>query len=447
MNGISGSKAAYIGKTRKPKKPVRILSKDIKITADERSLSNLNTLIIGSTGMGKTRGYVSPNISISASEDESMIVLDSKLNLYNKHKDELAQKGYKVELIDLVDLSRSSIGYNPLDYIHTFGEHGQAKVDDVREIAQFIASDDLVGDKRDPFWSNASRSYISACISMCFHILPDEEHNLTMVNKLLSLMDTPVWEILIKEAEANDPECLEVTVDQEIKSDRQAERMHASLVGISKTSLTYFVWDEASELYCRKDRVRFSDLGDRKMALFVNVPDHDFSKGPLLSLFFSQCLKDLLDHADKASNSRLRHPVHLYCDDIGSSFCIPHLPELLSIVRSRGISLSLILQSWTQLLSRYGEYGAMTIAGNCSIVSYLGGLETESAKFMSLKANLPLDKITSMKMDTELILIQGQKPVFSKKFNAEDYTEIKYIEQLEEQPSHEGFAETMREAG
>ena len=174
MNGISGSKAAYLGKTHKSKKPVRILSKDIKITADERSLSNLNCLIIGATGMGKTRGYVSPNIS--ASEDESMIVLDSKLNLYNKHKDELAQKGYKVELIDLVDLSRSSIGYNPLDYIRTFGEHGQAKVDDVREIAQFIASDDLVGDKRDPFWSNAARSYISACISLAFHLLPDEDH-------------------------------------------------------------------------------------------------------------------------------------------------------------------------------------------------------------------------------------------------------------------------------
>ena len=429
LNGISGNKKAR-------RVPVRILAKDITIEADERSISNLNCMVIGAPGMGKTRGFVSPNISVA--ENESMIILDSKLNLFKKHKAELEKKGYTVELIDLVNLKKSTIGYNPLDYVRTTGKHGQSKVDDVKEIAQFIASDDLVGDKHDPYWQTAARSYISACISLAFHVLPDEEHNLTTVSKLLSLMDQPTWAELIAEAEEDDPECLEAAIDQEIRTERTAEKMHASVVGISKNAMNHFVWDEANELYNRENRIRFSDLGDKKMAVFVNVPDHDFSKGEILSLFFSQCLKDLLDHADRSNNSRLRHPVHLYCDDIaGSSFCIPHLPELISIIRSRSISLSLILQSWTQLTARYGYSNAMTIAGNCSILSYLGGMELESPKFLSERANLPLDKITSMSMDTELVLIQGQKPVFTKKNNADDYKPLEFIEQFESHPSQE----------
>ena len=447
MNGVSGIKKAYAtgGKIRKPKSPVRILAKDVMISADERALANLNCLLIGASGMGKTRGYVSPNIA--ASENESMIVLDSKLNLYKKHKTELEEKGYKVDLIDLVDLSRSTCGYNPLSYVRTVGEHGQAKADDVKEIAQFIAADDLIGDKHDPLWHTAARNYIAACISLAFHVLPEEDHTLTQVNKLLSLIDQPAWAELIAEAEADDPECLEVIIDQEIRTESVAEKMSASIQGIAKNAMGHFVWDEANELYNCENQIRFSDLGDRKMAVFVNVPDHDFSKGPLLSMFFSQCIKDLLDHADQASNSRLRHPVHLYCDDIGSSFCLPHLPELLSVIRSRSVSISLIVQSWTQIVDRYGLYAAMSIAGNCSIVSYLGGMELESPKFLSERADIPPAKIMSMAMDTELLLIQCQKPCFVKKTNAEDYKPLEFIEQYEEQPLQPSEDSPEKEVG
>ena len=447
LNGISGNKRAYVNTERihKPKKPVRILSKDIKITADERSLSNLNCTIIGATGAGKTRSFVSPNIS--AAENESMIVLDSKLNLYKKHKAELESKGYKVELIDLVDLTRSTIGYNPLDYVRTVGDHGQAKVDDVREIASFIASDNMVGSTKEPFWHQTAREYIAASISLAFHTLVPEEINLKTVNKLLSLIDQPEWAVLIAEAKEDDPECLEVEINDQLITYRVTEKTHASILGIAKTAMTHFIWDEANELYCSEKRIKFSDLGDKKMAVFVNVPDHDFSKGPILSLFFSQCLKELLDHADRASNSRLRHPVHIIADDIASHFAIPHLPELISIIRSRGISLTLVLQSISQLSACYGESGAMTIIGNCSIVAFLGSMELDSPNMLSLKANIPVDKITSMRMTEELLLIQGRKPIFAKKYNAEDYTEINFIDQHEEQPSRDGFAENMREAG
>ena len=435
LNGSNGNKKAYLNKVHKARKPERIIGKDLKITADERSLSNLNTLVIGATGAGKTRGYVSPNIS--ASTVESMVVIDSKLNLYHKHKDELEAKGYRVELIDLVNLDNSSIGYNPLDFVRTCGEHGIAKPDDVKELAEFIVSDERFHSDRDPLWENAARQYVVACLSLCFHILPDEEHTLTTVSKLLSYMDQPAWDTFIQKAEQDDPECLEVIIDREIREGRVTEKMHASIVNIAKIALNHFTWDEANKLYTMPQRIRFADLGDSKMAFFINVSDHDYSKTPLVTMFFSQCIKELLDHADRQKSCRLRVPVHLYCDDIGATFVIPHLPELMSITRSRRISLSLIMQSWSQLLKKYGQYDASTIAGNSSVIVYLGSSELESPKFLSEKANIPLDKLTGMKSDTQFVCIHGQKPFFCKKYIKDDLKEVVFDTEKALEPQDE----------
>ncbi len=405
-------------------KITRTIGRDVTVKADERSLSNLNTLVIGATGTGKTRGYVSPNIS--AADTESMVIIDSKLNLYKKHMRELKNKGYRVELIDLCCTSNSSVGYNPLDMIRKDQKSKTVRTDDINELADWICSDDEFHDSNDPFWQLASRQYISACIHLCFHILPDDEHDLTIVGKLLNLMNQPEWSELINEAELNDPEAFEVLFDRTVRTTRKAERMHASISGIAGTAMALYTWDDCDKLYSAPVRFNPASLGDTKTALFINVPDHDHSKTPIVRLFFSQCIKVLLDHADSCPKSRLKIPVHLYCDDIGASFVIPHLPELLSITRSRGISVSLILQNWGQLEAKYGSHSASTIAGNCSIAAYLGGTDIETPRYFSEKANMPLDKITGMPLNYELVLIQGQKPFFTRKHNADDYRPVEY---------------------
>ena len=196
----------------------RIIGKDLAITADERSISNFNQLVIGSTGSGKTR-LVSSNISASSSE--SMVVIDSKLNLFRQHRKNLETKGYQVELIDLVDLDKSTIGYNPLDFIKTVGD--KASVDDIRELAGFIVADDF-SSKVDKYWETSAREYISCCISLCMHILLEEEHNLVYVGKILDMIDTPEWNQLIEIARNDDPECFEVKINKQIMTGRKAEK-------------------------------------------------------------------------------------------------------------------------------------------------------------------------------------------------------------------------------
>jgi len=405
--------------------PKRIIGKNLTVSADERALSNLNTLIIGSTGAGKTRGYVSPNIS--AAESESMIVLDSKLNLYNKHKDELERKGYQVELIDLCNLPGSTIGYNPTDFLR-MGKNGSPKHDDVAELAGMLCSKDFQ-DGKDPFWHTAATEYITACIHLCLHILPTEEHTLSYVNKILKLIERPEWNALIEVAESSDPDCFEVEFNKTIASTRVAEKMLASIIGVAQSAMSLYTWDECEELYSREKRINFTDLGERKTTVFVNVPDHDFGKSQIVSLFFSQAVKALLDHADSQPGSRLKVPVHLYADDIGASFCIPHLPELLSITRSRGLSLSLILQNWGQLEAAYGPHQASTIAGNCSTIVYLSSTDIETPRWFSEKTNMPVERILVMHMDTELVCLQGQKPFFAKKHNADDYRPVAFVDE------------------
>ncbi|MCR4689704.1 MAG: type IV secretory system conjugative DNA transfer family protein [Saccharofermentans sp.] len=433
MTGISGNKAVRFGDVHKPAKPVRVVGKGLKLVADERSISNLNALVIGGTGAGKTRGYVSPNISQAS--NESMVIIDSKLNLFKRHKEELESKGYIVELIDLVKLGNSTIGYNPLDFVRYPEGRNTAKLDDIREIAGFILPDDDFRDQGDPFWSCSAKQLVTACLALCFHILPEEERNFLTVSKLLRLLSKPEWDRLIHEACIDDPDCFEVQYDKEIQNIKTAEKMCASIIGIATTGMGQFTWDDADMLYCNTRRINFSDLGEHKTALFINSPDHCYEKTPIVRIFFAQCIKELLDYADSRSNSRLKIPVHLYCDDIGANFVIPHLPELLSITRSRGVSVSLILQSWSQLVEKYGLSGASTVAGNCSIVMCLGTSDNETPDFFAKRANLLPESISGMPIDTELLCIQGKKPFFTKKTIADDLKPVVLIREDEEEPS------------
>ena len=413
-------------RVHKAKKPIRILAKDVTVKADERALQNLNTLCVGCSGAGKTRSFVSPNISSST---ESMVVIDSKLNLFGKHKKELEDKGYQVELIDLCNLSNSSIGYNPMDLIRK-KEDDSAVIDDVKELASLICADEEFQNLRDGFWQSASRDYISACISMAIRLLIPKEHNLTYVSKILNYINSPEWNALIAEAKlTGGSDCLEVTVSRQIQDGLIADRMGSSILAMCKSAIQLFNWEGSSELYSMKRRIKFTDLGEKKTAVFLNVPDHDYSKVALVRLFFSQCLKSLLDHADKQKNSMLKEKVHIFCDDIGANFVIPHLPELIAITRSRGISLSLMLQSVDQLYSKYGIYDANAIIANCSsMVLLAGNTDYDTANFFSNKANIPIERIIEMSPTSELVCLQN-KCFIATKHNEEDFRPIEYTEE------------------
>lgn len=161
----------------------------------------------------------------------------------------------------------------------------------------------------------------------------------------------------------------------------------------------------------------FRSLGRRKIALFINVSDTDRSNDKLLNLLYSQALHELCDSADCSPDGRLKVPVRFIMDDFAANAVIPDFDKVISVIRSREIYVSLILQSLSQLDSMYGKDRAMTIINNCDSCLYLGGQDVETARYIAVKANKTADTIP---IDAALLFVRGQKPQQVTKYSLEE---------------------------
>ena len=443
LKGISGNKKAYIGKKiHKPMKPVRILGKGLTIEADSQSLMNNNMLVVGSTGTGKSRSIVSP--TLEAATTESFIVVDTKRSLYDLHRDSLIRKGYRVHVLDLVDdiKESSTCGYNPFDFVRLEDGGRYAKTDDIKSLVDLVAADEDFRDSRDPYWSIAAKDTITMCTALCCRLLPPEEHTLEYVSKILNLVGRPEFELLISEAAKDDPECLEVKIFESIQSTGKTERMMHSIVAIAQTVLSQYLFDGIEDLYNRPDRIDFEELQRHKTALFLNISDHDDSRNPLVRLFMSQAINNLIDIADRRKDRKLRRPVHIIADDAGN-YVIPGLHRKMNVFRSRQIYITILFQSIDQA-KKYGVEWTSIIA-NCSILIFLGSNELETNRYFAEVSNLPLEQLQLMPIQDELICFQGREARIVKKFIADDFKPIACLDDLEEHNEREAGIEKISE--
>ena len=443
IKGISGNKKAYIGKKiHKPMKPVRILGKGLTIEADSQRLMNNNMLVVGSTGTGKSRSIVGPTLENATSE--SFIVVDCKRSLYDLHRDSLIRKGYRVHVIDLVDdiKESSTCGFNPLDFVRLEDGGRFAKTDDIKALIDLVAADEDFRDSRDPYWSIAAKDAITMSAALCFHLLPPEEHTLEHVSKILNLVGSPEFEMLISEAAKDDPECLEVKIFESIRSTGKTERMMHSIVAIAQCTLNQYLFDDIEEMYSRPDRIDFEEFQRHKTALFLSVSDHDDSRNSLVRLFMSQAMNNLIDIADRQKEHKLRRPVHIIADDAGN-YIIPRLHRKMNVFRSRNMYITLLFQSISQI-EKYGREASSLIA-NCSILILLGSNELETNKFFAETANLPLEQLQLMPIQDELICFQGRDARIVKKYIADDFKPIACLDDIEEHLEHEAGIEKISE--
>lgn len=406
-----------------------ILSKDIAFDTDtwETQVNN-NVLIIGPSGAGKTRNYVMPNLRNC---HESIIVSDTKGSLYKKFRDELESRGYEVVNIDFSDLgpsrgcSGNTIGYNPLDYIRFDPETGKYNEQDIMSLAATLVPN---FSRKDPYWDEAARQYLCVLIAYVLETLPTYQHNLEYVHKVMLFMtasclenaDKPNAEnrmdMIMHELEINRPGSTTVSRYRALKAVATADRMFASIHGILSTALDPLCFDGALALYKRKGRICFEDIGRRKIAVFLTVSDNDRSMDSLVKTFITQAFQRLIRYADKeCAGNYLPVPVRVFLDDFATNYTIPDFDNLISVIRSREIYVSVILQSLTQLDALYDKPRAMTIINNCDSLLYLGGQDLETAEYIAKRANKPLEEIVTMPIDKAFLLRKGQKAVFTKK--------------------------------
>lgn len=374
---------------------------------------NNNVLVVGTSGAGKTRSIVTPNLLQATG---SYVVSDPKGTLYTKYKSRLENEGYVVKKLDFTEPEKSA-HYNFFKYIRN--------TQDIVKISHMLIYQKKSGGHMDPFWDEASQLLIQAMIAYLREATPVKDHNLASIQRLVSMcqlegdMDfgkTPLDEMIMSHGKKN-PESYALSAYTKFRV-AASKTLRSILITINARLGSY----DTPELgmMMKKDDIDITSIGQRKTALFVVVSDTDRSLDGLVNIFFSQAMNELCRYADKeCEDGRLPIPVRFILDDFATNCKIEEFPRMVASIRSRGISTMLLIQSEAQLKEGYGA-DDKTIIGNCDTYVYLGGNDVDTAKSVAERCDVPLRKILNMPVGTNWIFRRGQEPVNGKNFNLEE---------------------------
>lgn len=341
---------------------------------------NNNILVLGCSGSGKTRNHLKPNLMQCQG---SYIVLDTKGSLYDEMGAYLALQGYKVDQLDFTTMG-GTCGYDPLHQVRI--ENGKPNQQDIIAIASAVCPKEA--QQSDPFWGLAAANYLSSYIAYVFEALPEREWSMASVIKLFE-SGTGKIQHLFNDLAMHNPDSYAASLFNRSKATCGAEKMHSSILGIIAANLLPFGFKGALDSYANPNRIDFSSFGREKRALFVTVDDIDHSLEGLTSLFIEQAFTRLCSSADRDyTEHRLPIPVRFILDDF-ANLNIPHIDDMLAVIRSREISATIICQTVSQLEARYGTAPANSIIGNCDRQLLLAVQDEATARYFSLRANKP----------------------------------------------------------
>ena len=410
FNEISASNTTTRNKktTNADAKSSRILATNVYIDNDtHHTRLNNNDLIIGPAGAGKTRGYVMPNL---LSCNESMIVVDTKNTLYNTYSDYLMYKGARVYQIDFSGNSESDIGYNPFDYIRR-DRNGYNEYDILMMAEQLTP----ISSPNEPFWDLSAKYVIASMIAYVCETLPEQEHNISALARIASDFDS--YEDMLDEYMVSNADSIAIKYYNIMKSTKNAEKTRACISAFVFEKLIPLSNSASDKLFKASERLSIRELSYNKSVLFLNVSDTNHSLDALISLFYTQALAALMDEADRNRDNRLTVPVRFIFDDFAAGTTLPAFDKTISVIRSREIYVSIVIQSLSQLESLYSKPAAQTIVNNCDHWLYLGGHDLDTIEQISRKADKMVKNIANMPLDKVLVFERGKPAIFADKYD------------------------------
>lgn len=428
----------------------KVFSQNVRMGLDgKKHRRNLNTVVIGGSGAGKTRFYAKPNIMQC---NTSFVVLDPKGEIIRSVGHLLEDNGYVIKVIDLIDMSKS-LGYNPFHYI-------QSDKDVLKLITNLIRNTTPKGSStNDPFWEKSETALLEALMLYLYHYAPEDEQNFTMVMEMLNYAEvkedeedyeSPLDE-LFKRLEMIDSNSLAL---KQYKIYKQAAGKTAKSILISvSVRLAAFNLEELASL-TKYDEMELEQIGERKTALFAIIPDNDSTFNFVVGMLYTQLFQMLYYQADYVHGGELPVPVHFLMDEFANVALPDEFDKLLSTMRSRQIFVSIILQNLAQIKALYKDSWE-SILGNCDETYYLGGNEQSTHKYISellgketLDTNtygksegrsgnystnyqqtgrelLTADEVRLLDNNYGLLFIKGERPVKDKKYDLLKHPNIK----------------------
>ena len=438
-------------KYKQPNNYNKILTKNVSIGLNgKKHRRNVNVLVIGGSGAGKTFSYCKPNVMQCSS---SYVILDPKGEILRDTGYLLEKNGYEIKILDLINMEKSHC-YNPFVYIKNDN--------DVQKLATnlFKSTTPKGSTTNDPFWDTAASMLLLALIFYLRYEAPEEEQNFTMVMELLRAGDvkeddddyvSPL-DMLFNRLETKNPDHIALKYYRAYHSG-SAKTLKSIQVTLA-SRLEKFNLESMAQL-TQTDELDLPSLGEKKVALFAIIPDNDTSFNFLVSILYTQLFQQLFYVADYKYGGSLPVHVHFVMDEFANVSLPDDFDKILSVMRSREVSVSIILQNLAQLKALF-EKQWESIVGNCDEFLYLGGNEQSTHKYVSellgketIDTNsygrsvgthgnysendqiagrelLTPDEVRLLDNNYALLFIRGERPIKDFKFNLKEHFNSEY---------------------
>ena len=355
----------------------KILTQNVSIGMDGRKhRRNLNVLCCGGSGAGKTRFYAKPNLM---NADCSYVVLDPKGEMLRDCGEHLS-KTHDVKVIDLINMEKSHC-YNPFVYLKTDN-------DIQRLVTNLFKNTTPKGSQsQDPFWDQAASMLLLALVFYLHYEAPEDEQNFPMVMEMIRAGEvredmedfhSPLDE-LFDRLEMKNPDHIALKYYRNYRSGsaKTLKSIQITLVArLEKFNL------ESLAGITQTDEMDLWSIGEKKTVIFAVIPDNDSSFNFIVGMLYTQLFQQLYYQADQIHGGRLPVHVHFLMDEFANVALPDEFDKLLATMRSREISVSIIIQNMAQLKALF-EKQWESIVGNCDEFLYLGGNEQSSHKYVS----------------------------------------------------------------
>lgn len=455
---------------KSPKSPFEtdnniLLTQEVRMSLNTRQhRENLNVLVIGGSGSGKSRFYVKPNIM---QLNTSYVVTDPKGELLRSCGRLLKKAGYEIRVFNLIDMSHSN-NYNPFNYI--YDKDGNISKTYVMKMVNCLMKNTKQegASGGDQFWDDSTKALTLAIAFYLLEKKTDEngnslDRNFSTVMKMMRLAEiseqdenhrSPLDEMM-DELRTENPHSMAVSFYADFKK-APAETAKSILISAA-VRFAAFNLPEVADL-THTDNIHLDTLGDRKTALFIIIPSSDATFNFLAAMMYTQLFDTLYDTANFKYGGRL--PVHVRCllDEFANVGTIPDFDKLLATMRSMEISANIIIQNLAQLKKMYDKSWEI-LTGNCDSLLFLGGQEastleaiskslgketidvvsqnrTRSHKSPSTSENnsilgrelMTTDELKVMKPNECVLIVRALYPFFCHKFDIEKHQNYKYLE-------------------
>ncbi len=387
---------------------------------------NSNEIIIGPTRSGKTTSVIEPKLLHTF--EGSLVINVTKRDLVDRYAPIFKKRGYRVWDLNFVDPDKGNVCYDPL--------YNLKKETDIISLAETIVKCDDVGEKQktnDHYWDDSAVSALVGMIGLTKFM------NEELVGRRLSfkhLLDTynefrfniDENDNVVKERTSLDTFFRRFEMhhpnNMYCKAWRTAtvlpQRTAACVFSSLNGALDKLFNSEVMKVTYGKEKIDFEQLGSEKTVLFVTTSPVNKSMQKLLTIFFADAFRSLFEYAEKRPSKELPLPVHLICDDFATGGRIPDFHEYLSVFCAKGISVSLLLQSESQLTGIYGDHEAKTIINQCDTYVYFGGMDHLTCDSISRRANIPLEDVYCMPLEQVILFRRGSRPVIAHRYRTYD---------------------------